>query len=424
MAIIFGVFSLLMFLGVPIFYALAGSSLAYFYAHDIPAWTIVQRQFVGLNSFVQVAVPLFVLAGNLMDAGGSLERIIHFARVAVGRFKGGMAHVNILGSMMFAGVTGSAVADVAALGPLEIQMMTKQGYDKAYAAALTCASASVGPIIPPSLPLIMYGVVSGTSVGALLIAGLIPGILMGVAMMIQVVYCAHKYNFPTSEAYPLRVVLKEFVHALLSMSIIFVVLGGIYTGFFTPTEAAGFACLVAFILGKFVYRKLKWRDLPGILVRTTRVLGSCSAIFAIAACFSYVITLENVPKIFAEYLLAFSSNKYVMLALVNLMLLFIGCFMEGLSAILIITPMILPMLTSLGVDPVLVGVILAVNTTLGLLTPPLGLSLFMASSVTDIPVLTIARKAFPMFLLLVGVLIVLTYVPQITLFLPQLMFGN
>ena len=424
MAIIFGVFGILMFLGVPIFYALAGSSLAYFYVNDIPAWTVVQRQFVGLNSFVQVAVPLFVLAGNLMDAGGSLERIIHFAKVAVGRFKGGMAHVNILASMMFAGVTGSAVADVAALGPLEIQMMTKQGYDKTYATALTCASASVGPIIPPSLPLIMYGVVSGTSVGALLIAGLVPGVLMGLGLMIQVVYYAHKYNFPTSDAYPLRVVLKEFVHAILSMAIIIVVLVGIYTGFFTPTEAAGFACLVAFILGKFVYRQLKWRDIPGLLIRTTRVLGSCSAIFAIAACFSYVITLENVPKIFADFLLGFSSNKYVMLLLVNIMLLFIGCFMEGLSAILIITPMILPMLISLDVDPILVGVILAVNTTLGLLTPPLGLSLFMASSVTDIPVLTIAKKAMPMFLMLVGILLVLTYVPEITLFLPRLMFGS
>lgn len=424
MAIIFGVFGILMFLGVPIFFALAGSSLAYFYVHDIPAWTVIQRQFVGLNSFVQVAVPLFVLAGNLMDAGGSLERIIHFAKVAVGRFKGGMAHVNILASMMFAGVTGSAVADVAALGPLEIQMMTKQGYDKTYATALTCASASVGPIIPPSLPLIMYGVVSGTSVGALLIAGLVPGILMGLALMVQVAYCAHKYNFPTSEAYPFKVVVKEFGHAILSMAIIIVVLAGIYTGFFTPTEAAGFACLVAFILGKFVYKQLKWRDIPDILIRTTRVLGSCSAIFAIAACFSYVITLENVPKIFADFLLGFSSNKYVMLLLVNVILLFIGCFMEGLSAILIITPMILPMLVSLGIDPILVGIILAVNTTLGLLTPPLGLSLFMASSVTDIPVLTIARKALPMFLLLVSVLLVLTYVPEITLFLPRLMFGS
>jgi tripartite ATP-independent transporter DctM subunit len=204
------------------------------------------------------------------------------------------------------------------------------------------------------------------------------------------------------------------------MSIVIVVLGGIYTGFFTPTEAAGFACLVAFILGKFVYRKIHWRDIPGILARTVRVLGTCSAIFAAAACFSYVITLENVPKIFAEFLLGFSANRYVMLLLVNVIVLFVGCFMEGLSIILIITPLILPMLLSLGIDPVHVGVILAINTTLGLLTPPLGLSLFMASSITKTPVLEIAKKAMPMFIALVAILLLITYVPGITLFLPGL----
>ena len=423
MLIIFGVFALLLFLGVPIFYALAGSSLAYFLSEGIPAWTVLQRQFVGMNSFVQVAVPLFVLAGNLMDAGGALDRIIRFAEVTVGRFKGGLAHVNVLASMMFAGVTGSAVADVAALGPLEIQMMTEQGYDKEYATAMTCASACIGPIIPPSLPLIMFGVVSGTSVSALLMAGLVPGIIMGIALMIQVAYYAHKYNFPTSEAYPLRVVLKEFLPALSSMSIVIVVLVGIYTGFFTPTEAAGFACLVAFILGKFVYRKLKWSDLPGIMVNTARVLGGCSAIFAIASCFSYVITFENVPRMMAEFLMEIAHNKYVLLLLVNIMLLIIGCFMEGLSAVLIVTPMLLPALVEMGVDPIHVGLIMAVNTTLGLLTPPLGLSLFMASSVTGLPVLRIARKTMPMFWVLVGCLMLFTYCPDIVLFLPKSMLG-
>ncbi len=265
----------------------------------------------------------------------------------------------------------------------------------------------------------MYGVVSGTSVGTLLIAGLVPGVLMGLSLMAYVAYSAHRYNFPTSEAYPLKTVVREFFPALGSMSIVIVVLGGIYTGFFTPTEAAGFACLVAFLLGKFVYGALHWSDLPGIFIRTTRVLGSCSAVFAVAACFSYVITLENVPKLFANALLGFSSNKYLMLALVNVMLLIVGCFMEGLSAILIITPMILPMMLALEIDPVLIGIILAVNTTRGLLPPPLGLSLFVASSVTGIPVLGIAKKALPMLLVLLTVLIALTYIPQLTLWLPQ-----
>jgi tripartite ATP-independent transporter DctM subunit len=424
MSIIFGFFTVLLLVGVPIIFALAGASVVYFIANDIPPWTIIQRQFSGLNSFIQVAVPLFILAGNLMDAGGSLERIVRFAKVTVGRFKGGMAHVNVMGSMMFAGVTGSAVADVAALGPLEIQMMTDNGYDKKYATALTCASASVGPIIPPSLPMVMYGVVSGTSVGSLLLAGLFPGIILGSALMIQVAYYAHKYNFPVSDHYSFKEVIKSFFPALGSMSIVIIVLGGIYTGFFTPTEAAGFACLVAFILGKFVYKKLRWRDIPVVLIRTVRVVGTCSAIFAVASCFSYVIALENVPKIFADFLLGISVNKYVMLLLVNIVVLFVGCFMEGLSIILIITPLILPMLLSLGIDPVHIGVILAVNTTLGLLTPPLGLSLFIASSITEIPVLAIARKAMPMFIVLAAMLLVLTFVPQISLVLPDMMLRH
>ena len=423
MIAIFGTMFVLMFLGVPIYYVLAGACVVYFTSQGIPIWTVVQRQFVGLNSFVQVAVPLFILAGNLMDAGGSLKRIVNFAKATVGRFKGGMAHVNVLASMMFAGVTGSAVADVAALGPLEIEMMTSQGYEKDYATSVTVSSACIGPIIPPSLPLIMFGVVSGTSVGSLLMAGMVPGIIMGVGLMLQVAYVAHRHNLPTSEAYPLREVLKTILPALSSMSIVIIVLGGIYGGFFTPTEAAGFACLVAFLLGMFVYRELKWRDLPGILVKTVRTLGTCSAIFAIASCFSYAITFENIPSKIAAFLLELTSNKFVLLLLVNLMLLVIGCFMEGLSAVLIVTPMLLPALVAVGVDPIQVGVIFAVNTTLGLLTPPFGLSLFMASSITNLPVLTIAKKVMPQFILLLVCLLLFTFVPQISTLLPHLMLG-
>ncbi|MBP3318654.1 MAG: TRAP transporter large permease, partial [Ruminiclostridium sp.] len=341
----------------------------------------------------------------------------------VGRFKGGMAHVNVLCSMMFAGVTGSAVADVAALGPLEIKMMTDHGYDKEYATALTIGSACIGPIIPPSLPLIMFGVVSGVSVGSLLMAGLVPGIVMGAALMIQVSIVAHRYNLPTSRAYPFKEMVKTFLPALSAMSIVIVVLGGIYTGLTTPTEAAGFACLVAFILGMFVYKELTWKKIPGILIKTVRTLGTCSAIFAIASCFSYAITFENIPAKIAAFLLGLTSNKYVLLLLVNLMLLIIGCFMEGLSAVMIVTPMLLPALQQLGVDPIQVGVIFAVNTTLGLMTPPFGLSLFMASSVADIPVLRIAKRCVPQFIVLLGCLALFTFVPQLSTWLPHTMLG-
>ena len=352
MGIVFIIFAVLLIVGIPIYYVLGGTCLFYFVTHDLPAWTILQRQFSGMNTFVQVAIPLFILAGNIMDKGGSLGRIIHFAKVCVGRFKGGMAHINIVASMLFAGVTGSAVADVAALGPMEIEMMTEQGYDKEYATALTCASASIGPIIPPSLPLIMYGVVSGTSVGALLMAGLVPGILMGIVLMLQVCWYAKKYDFPTSEAYSVKEIIKALPEGIGALSIPIVVLGGIYTGFFTPTEAAGVACVVSFLLGMFVYKELKWKDMPGILVNTGKTLGSCSAIFAMASCFSYMITFENVPRMISELLIGLTDNKYLLLLLVNIALLIIGCFMEGISSILITAPMILPTLTAVGVDPV------------------------------------------------------------------------
>ncbi len=414
-------FVVLLAIGMPMYFVLGGASLAYFFSKGLPAWTIIQRQFVGLNSFVMLAVPLFILAGNLMDSGGMMKRIIQLSKICVGRFKGGLAHVNIAASMLFAGVSGSAVADVAALGPLEIEMMESNGYEKDYAAALTCASASIGPTIPPSLPLIMYGVVSGTPIGALLIAGLVPGVLMGIALMLQVAYVARKYNFPTCEKYPLRVVIKEVFASIGAVSMPIIVLIGIYTGIFTPTEAAGIACLVAFIIGKFIYKELQWSDIPKILRNTARVLGSCTSIVAIAACFSYVISFENVPAIVSSFLTGLTSNKIFLLLIVNIVLLILGCFMEGISIILITAPLLLPTLVNAGVDPIHLGVIMTINTTLGLLTPPLGLSLFMASSITNLPILRLVKKVMPMFVLLVIFLLIITYIPQITLFLPNMM---
>lgn len=421
MTAFFIVLVLLLFLGVPIYFVLGGACVAFFIENQLPVWTVLQRQFVGLNSFVMMAVPLFILCGNLMDGGGTLKRIVRFAKVCVGRFKGGIAHVNVLASLLFAGVTGSAVADVAALGPLEIEMMTEAGYEKEFATALTCASASIGPIIPPSLPLIMFGVVTGTSVGNLLMAGILPGILMGVVLMATVAYYAHKENFPTSEAYPFKIIVKEFFSAIGPILLPVIVLVGIYSGYFTPTEAAGIACLWAFVIGKFVYKELKWSDLPEIFKNTAKTMGSCTGLFAIASCFSYVITYENIPAMVSQMLIGVTTNKFVMLLLINLMLLVIGCFMEGISAILITAPLFVPVLGQLGVDPIQIGVLMAINTTLGLLTPPLGLSLFMASSITGIPVLRLAKRTMPMFFVLVLYLFLITYVPQISLWIPHLM---
>ncbi|NQT60396.1 MAG: TRAP transporter large permease [Bacteroidetes bacterium] len=417
------VFIVLLLIGLPLYFVLGLSSLVYFLSADLPAWIILQRQFVGLNSFVMVAVPLFLLAGNLMDEGGTLTRIIRFSKVLVGRFRGGMAHVNILASMFFAGITGNAVADVAALGPLEIEMMDAQGYEKDFSAALTVASASIGPIIPPSVPIIMYGVVSNTSIGSLFAAGLIPGVLMGLSLMVLVGIIAHKKKFPTSEAYSFLEIVKEFFKAVGSLIMPILILVGIYTGFFTPTEAAAVACLYALFLGLFVYKEIKWRDLPRIFIKTGTSLGSVSTLFAIAACFTYLISLENVPVLISTFISGVTTNKIILLLLINLVLLLLGCFMEGISAILITTPLLLPIVIQIGVDPVHFGIIMIINLTLGLLTPPLGISLFVVSSIAKLPVTKVVKRVIPMFLVLLVILLIITFVPIISMALPNLFFN-
>lgn len=416
------VFIVLLVIGLPLYFVLGLASLTYFLSAGQPAWIILQRQFVGLNSFVMLAVPLFLLAGNLMDEGGTLTRIIRFSKVLVGRFRGGIAHVNVLASMFFAGITGNAVADVAALGPIEIEMMDAQGYDKDFSAALTVASASIGPIIPPSVPVIMYGVVSNTSIGSLFAAGLIPGILMGAVLMILIGFIAHKKQFPTSEAYPFSVIVREFFKALGPMMMPLIILVGIYTGMFTPTEAAAVACLYGLILGIFVYKEITWKDLPRILIKTGTSLGSVSTLFAIAACFTYIISLENVPVMISTFITDLTTNKIAILLLINLILLLLGCFMEGISAILITSPLLLPIVMQVGIDPVHFGIIMIFNLTLGLLTPPLGISLFVVSTISGVPVMQVVRRVIPMFLVLFVLLLVTTFVPVISMWLPSLFF--
>ncbi len=415
------VFILTLVTGVPIYFVLGLTSISYFWFTGVDAWTMLQRVFYGLNSFTVLAVPMFLLAGSLMDSGGTLKRLMSFALALVGHFRGGLAHMNIVVSMFFAGITGNATADVAALGPLEIKMMTDQGYNTDFSAAVTIGSATVGPIIPPSMPLVMYGMVANVSIGTLFMAGMIPGILMGLSLMVYVACIAIKEGYPQSGKFSFVRAAKCFWYALGPLSLPGVILGGIYSGYFTPTEAAAVACLIAFVLGKFVYKEIQWRDVPGILIKTGKNLSSAIVIFAIAWCFSYIITLENIPTRMATAIMAFTDSPTVMLVLINFGLLIVGCFMEGLSAILIIAPILVPTLTTLGVHPVHFGIVMAINITLGLLTPPFGLSLFIASAISGMPVLKIARKSFPFFFVLLAMLAVITFVPEITLILPRLM---
>jgi len=419
--IVFIVFVVTLLMGIPIFFVLGLSSLVYFLIKGLSPVMVIQRMFVGMDQFIIMAVPLFILAGNLMNNGGTLKRLINFAKILVGHWRGGLAHVNVITSMLFAGITGAATADVAALGPLEIKMMTENGYDLKFSTALTISSACIGPIIPPSLPLVVYGVVAGVSIGTLFLAGFIPGILLGLGLIFYIIIYAKRKNLPIGNRPSLGIVWKGFINALGPLGLPSIIILGIYTGIFTPTEAAAVACLYAIILGKFVYKELKWKDFPGILYETVITTANALSIVAIASAFSWIIAVENIPEVLASFLLTITNNKYLLLVLIDVALLILGCFMETLAAIIITAPIFLPILSGLGVDPVHFGIIISINLTLGLITPPVGINLFIASTITKLSVEKISKAVIPMLAICIIVLLIVTLIPDISTFLPRLL---
>jgi len=419
--LIIAVFIIALVVGVPIVFVLGLSCLTYFLVKGMSVVMIVQRMFVGLDVFVIMAIPFFILAGKLMLAGGTMTPLIEFAKALVGHLRGGVAQVSVVASMLFGGVTGAATAAIAALGPLELKMMKDSGYKKEFAAAVVTSAACVSPVIPPSLNMIIYAVVASVSIGHMFIAAVIPGILLGLAMMTMVWFYAKKHGLPTTRKCDRRRLFQALLRALGPLGLPFLILGGIYSGIFTPTEAAALACLYAFILGKFIYKKLTWKGITDILFETGCITAGILAIISISACFSWIIAIERVPETCATILLSISKNPYVLLLLINIVLLMLGCFMEGIAAILITAPIFVPIVTSLGIDPIHFGVIMSINLTLGLLTPPLGLSLFVTSAISGLPIESIAWSALPFFILGVLVLLLLTMVPPLVLFLPQIL---
>lgn len=422
MSLVFGIvlFFSLLFMGIPILFVLAAVCALYFFVNDIALLTIIQRMFVGLDQFVIMAVPMFILAGNLMAAGGALDHLIEFSKKLVGHIRGGLAHVNVVASMFFAGITGAATADVAALGPLEIEMMEKGGYPKRYATAVTISSSIIGPIIPPSLPLVVYGVVASTSIGALFLAGIIPGMIMGLALMTMIYFQSFALKVHPQPRAKLGEVFAAMRDSIWALLLPVIIIAGIYSGVFTPTEAAAVAALYGFIIGKFVYRKLTWKGLPSIFLKSAIITAASLSILAMSNVLSFIFSMELVAVKMSNLLLTLTSNKYVLLLLINILLLALGCIMETLASIIITAPIFLPILMELGVSPVQFGVIISINLTLGLLTPPLGLNLFIASAITGLKVESIARVTVPFLLLLFGVVLLVSFVPELTLFLPRL----
>lgn len=411
-------------MGFPIGLALFGSGLFYFLISGLDASRTGELVLHNLlASFVLLAVPLFIFAAQLMNAGGISDRLLQLALALVGRFRGGLAQVNVLASLIFASMSGSATADAAGIGRVLIRMMVdKERYAPGFAAAVTGASATIGPIFPPSIIMVLYALVSSTSVGALFLAGIGPGILMTIALMIAVAIIAARRKYPVEPAVAAVAILAVALRALLPMLMPVLLLGGIYSGAFTPTEAAAIAGLYALILSVFIYRELGARQLFNAIRETAQTTTMITTVYCGAVVVSYILTYERLPRLIAELLQDSDLSRFQFLLIVNVILLVLGAFMEATAVMLVVAPLLTPTIISLGIDPVHFGIVVTLNLTIGLITPPYGMILFVIAGVNRIPVGHILREIWPFIGVLIVALLIVTYVPAISLFLPKL-FG-
>ncbi|MBD3625349.1 MAG: TRAP transporter large permease [Rhodobacteraceae bacterium] len=412
----------LIILGVPVAIALAGASAVFILSGAVPPMVVAHRMINGVDSFPLLAVPFFILAGNLMNTAGITERIFNFALSLVGWMRGGLGHVNVGASVIFAGMSGAAVADAGGLGAIEIKAMRDANYDSDFAVGITAASSTIGPIIPPSLPMVIYGVVAGASIGQLFAAGFIPGLVMAVALMLMVAWFARRRGFQRDQAFVWRVLFHSFRRAFLSLMTPVIIVGGILSGAFTPTEAAVAACAYAMFLGAIVYRTLTVRRLLRVSFDTIETTAVVLLVVGAATIFAWILTSNRVPEMAASLLLGASDRPWVILLLINIILLLVGCFMETVAAITILVPVLLPVAVQLGVDPVHFGVIVVLNLMLGLLTPPVGMVLYVLSRVANIPFERAMIGTAPFLIPLVLVLILVTYIPAITMWLPTVLY--
>jgi tripartite ATP-independent transporter DctM subunit len=396
------------------------SSLVYLLLAGIDPRIVIQKIVLAPDSFVLLAVPFFILAAQIMNSTGVTKRIFRFASTIVGHFPGGLAHVNIVDSMIFAGMSGSAIADASGAGLMEIEAMVSQGYEKSYATAVSAASSTIGPIIPPSIPMVIYAVIAEASVGKLFLGGIIPGIMMGLAMMVITFFIARKRGFYRDRRATFREFIDAFKGAFLALTTVVILLGGIYTGIFTPTEAAAIAALYALFLGTVVYRELGLRDVFQIFSRIVISCGFITFIISTSAIFSWIIAREQVPQRLAEIMLSLTTNKYLVLLIMNILFLFLGMLMDTNAIMLIFLPIVLPVVKSVGIDLVHFGVVVTLNLMIGLLTPPFGVLLFLLNGLTKVPIEDILREVFPYIIVLVFVLFLITYWEGLVMFLPNL----
>ena len=419
-----GVWLLTILAGLPLFVSMGLAALAFLWIGGLPITVLPQKMAGSMNSFPIVAAPLFILMGNILGAARITDRIVAFASALIGWVRGGYAHASILTSMIFAGMVGSAVADAAGSGAIEIRAMRNAGYKPETAAAITAAAATIGPIIPPSLPMVIYGVTADVSIGKLFMAGIVPGVLMGLSLMIMVGFIAKREGMAGKPFAGLRVIGKTFLDGFFALMTPVVILGGMFSGFFTPTEAAAVACLYALLLGFVAYRTLEFKQLGPILVETAETTGLVLVLVMAAGALGWCMSISRLPQTLTPMIVSTIKSPVAFLLMANALMLLVGCFMEALAAMLILIPILVPAAISYGIDPVQFGVIMVLNLILGTIHPPIGVVLFVVTRIANVSFETMSRAILPWLVPLLVVLLAISLWPPLTLWLPHALTGN
>ena len=420
MIVFAGSFIALLCMSAPIIVALGGCSLAYaLIIGNMPITTLIQTTFGGLATFPLLAIPLFMLAGNLMNAGGITPVLVSFARMLLGHIRGGLGHATIFACAIFAAISGAAVATAVAIGVVMIPAMKKAGYDEDVAAALTSTASCMGPIIPPSIPFIIYGVSANVSIGALFLGGVLPGILLGLALMIYMYWEASVRKYPRDQRVPIKDILVAAWKALPAIFMPVLIMGGILSGMFTPTEAAGITVVYAALVGGFIYRKLTLKNLPDVLLKAGLESGMVMLLIAMSEPFAWIVAVDQIPQLVIDWLTKLTSSPYIILMLINLFLLILGIPIETAPALVIVTPVLAPVAASLGIDPVHIGIVICLNLVLGLITPPVGAVLFAVCGISSISIDRLGRAIWKPFIVALIVLAIVTYLPWLSTFLPR-----
>ncbi|EST54152.1 C4-dicarboxylate ABC transporter permease [Brevibacillus panacihumi W25] len=416
-------FLLFLVIGIPISLVLGMITICYFFlmGNTTLLTSTPMRLFSGLENFGLLAIPLFMLAGELMNGGGITTRLVKFARVFVGHVRGGLAYVTVISNMFLASILGSANAQAAMMSKVMVPEMEKEGYTRDFGSALTLASSIVAPIIPPSMIFIIYGTLSGSSIGGLFMAGIIPGIIYGIGFIGLIAYMGYKHNFPKSDRATANEMVKSTVSVLPALLVPVVIIFGILSGAFTATESAAIACVIAFIVGAFLYRELDLKQLPQIFINTVISTATVTFLIAMANIFGWMIAFEQIPQLIANTMLSISDNPFVFLLLVNLLLLLLGMILDGIAALIILVPVLMPLVTAFQIDPIHFGVIICINLTIGLLTPPVGTGLFIVSSIAEVKFERLVKATMPFLIVAIIILFIITYWSDAVLLVPRML---